>query len=50
MSRLPFVPFEIKSNEYFDLIYSDVWGPVPIVGNYRRKYFVTFIDDKSRAT
>jgi hypothetical protein len=38
------------SNKYFDLIYSDVWGPAPVDSYNNFKYFVTFIDDYSRNT
>ena len=34
----------------FELVYSDVWGPYPVVSPTRFHYFVTFVDDYSRTT
>ncbi|XP_048225610.1 uncharacterized mitochondrial protein AtMg00300-like [Ricinus communis] len=34
----------------FDLVYSDVWGPCPVVSKAGIKYFVTFVDNYSRLT
>ena len=50
LHRLPFPEHLNKSNELFGLIHSDVWGNAPIESKEGFKYFVTFIDDKSRAT
>ena len=34
----------------FELVYSDVWGPCPVVSPTRFRYFVTFVDDYSQTT
>lgn len=48
-SRLPFSISESPSVELFELIHSDVWtSPIHSYDGY--KYFVLFIDDRSRAT
>lgn len=38
----------IRSSEVLELVHSDVWGPSPVVSLGGAKYFITFIDDKSR--
>jgi Integrase core domain len=48
--KLPFPLSTNKSEKYFDLIHSDVWGPAPIDSYNHFKYFVTFIDDYCRTT
>jgi Integrase core domain/gag-polypeptide of LTR copia-type/GAG-pre-integrase domain len=50
MHRLPFPEHSGKSDDIFDLIHSDVWGNAPVMSREGFKYFVIFIDDKSRAT
>ena len=49
-SRLPFPTSEITTKNCFDLIHIDTWGPykVSTYNNYR--YFLTIVDDFSRAT
>jgi Integrase core domain len=49
-TKLPFSLSNNKTNKPFQLIHSDVWGPAPIDSYDNFKYFVTFIDDFSRAT
>ena len=49
-TRLPFCNSNSKTNELFELIHSDVWGPAPIDSYNGFKYFVIFIDDFSRET
>jgi hypothetical protein len=48
--QTPFCDSNSKSNEIFELIYSDVWGPAPIDSYNEFKYYVIFIDDFSRIT
>lgn len=49
-TRLPFVNPMSTSVECFELIHSDLWGPSPIDLYDGYKYFMLFIDDRSRAT
>ena len=37
-----------KTNVPFVLIYSDVWGPTPVVRMHGFLYYVIFIDDCTR--
>jgi transposase InsO family protein len=39
-----------KSNEKFELVHSDVWGPAPITSYNDFRYFIIFIDDFSIIT
>jgi Integrase core domain/GAG-pre-integrase domain len=48
--RLPFPVHSNKTCDLFELVHSDVWGNAPVESREGFKYFVTFIDDKSRAT
>jgi Integrase core domain/GAG-pre-integrase domain len=48
--RLPFPEHCNKSVNLFDLVHSDVWGYAPVDSREGFKYFITFIEDKSRAT
>jgi Integrase core domain/GAG-pre-integrase domain len=49
-TKLPFSLSNNRSDKPFQIIHSDVWGPAPIESYDNFKYFVTFIDDFSRAT
>jgi histone deacetylase 1/2 len=47
--QLPYPQSSSASTDILDLVFSDVWGPVPnSVG--RNKYYVSFIDDYSKFT
>jgi len=42
--RLPFHKHGLTSSAPFDLIYTDVWGPLPQTSIQGYKYYVIFID------
>ena len=46
--KLPFNNSDSFSSAPFDLIHSDIWGPVPVLTEGGSKYFVIFVDDFSR--
>jgi len=46
-SALPFHKSDSVSSAPFDLVHSDVWGPVPIPTMGGSRYFVIFVDDFS---
>lgn len=50
MIRQPFKISENVSKFSFKLIHSDVWGLAPISSKLGHKFFVIFIDDKSKCT
>jgi transposase InsO family protein len=49
-TRLPFPLSQTKTETYFELVHSDVWGPAPVNSYDGYRYFVLFIDDFSRTT
>jgi hypothetical protein len=48
--RLSFPEHSNNTNDLFELVHSDVWENAPIEFKESFKYFVTFLNDKSRAT
>nr|GMD52566.1 Integrase, catalytic core [Ipomoea batatas] len=48
--RLPFNVSSRSSNDCFDLVHFDIWGPYHVHTIYGHKYFLTIVDDYSRAT
>lgn len=48
--HLPSPVSTTKSNECFDLIHIDIWGPYSTPSVHGHKYFLTVIDDHSRYT
>lgn len=48
--RLPFVSNNNMSKSAFDLVHLDVWGPFGIESIEGYKYFLTLVDDCTRAT
>lgn len=49
-TRLPFHNSMFVSASIFDLIHADIWGPNMVPTVIGVKYFLTIIEDKSRAT
>lgn len=50
-TRRPYPPrVSSRVSFSFDLVHSDVWGPCPTKSTLGFDYFITFIDDYSRAT
>ena len=48
--KLPFTFSSIKSVRYFELLHIDVWGPYKVPTHAGYRYFLTIVDDFSRAT
>jgi histone deacetylase 1/2 len=48
--RLPFSSFQSISTHLLELIFSDVWGPSPIMSTHNNKYYVSFVDHFSKYT
>ena len=48
--RLPFNPSSHISNDCFDLIHCDLWGPFSVSTIDGCKFFFTIVDDCSRCT
>jgi transposase InsO family protein len=48
--QLPFPASTYVFNRTLELLFSDVWGPSPIVSSTGNKYYVTFVDAFSRFT
>ena len=48
--RLPFPSFNHLSNNAFDLIHCDVWGPFANSTHNGFRYFLTIVDDASKST
>ncbi|PKU77029.1 Retrovirus-related Pol polyprotein from transposon TNT 1-94 [Dendrobium catenatum] len=48
--RLHFQRSVNNSSFPFELVHSDVWGPVQSISNYGFRYYVSFIDDYSKYT
>ncbi|XP_019177871.1 PREDICTED: uncharacterized protein LOC109173068 [Ipomoea nil] len=48
--RFPFQSNSSTSTHCFDLVHVDIWGPFHVATVYGHKYFLTLVDDHSRAT
>lgn len=49
-THIPFPRSSILANDCFNLIHCDIWGPYPISTLFGARYFLTIVDDFSRAT
>ena len=50
MTQLPFTPSDIIASFPLQIVYSDVWGHVPITSINSFRYYVSFIDAYSHFT
>ncbi|PKA60460.1 Retrovirus-related Pol polyprotein from transposon TNT 1-94 [Apostasia shenzhenica] len=48
--KLSFSSSTCTSTSPLELIYSDIWGPAPIISNEGFSYYVIFVDDFSKFT
>jgi len=48
--KLPFNKSDIISDNCFDVIHLDIWGPIAIPSVHGHRYFLTVVDDHSRHT
>ncbi|KAL3639631.1 hypothetical protein CASFOL_017538 [Castilleja foliolosa] len=48
--KLPFADSQTVHHNLFDVVHSDVWGPSPVTSMMGYRYYVSFIDHKSRFT
>lgn len=49
-SRLPFDVSNSQTSEIFELLHVDLWGSYRIPSKARARFFITLVDDHSRAT
>jgi len=49
-SKLPFPTSSISSKQCFELLHIDTWGPYNVPTYKRERYFLTIVDDFSKAT
>ncbi|GJV14935.1 retrovirus-related pol polyprotein from transposon TNT 1-94 [Tanacetum coccineum] len=49
-TKLPYSLSDSHSNNIFELIHIDIWGPYKVPTNGRFRYFLTIVDDCSRGT
>ena len=50
LTKLPFTYSDSSSDSAFDLVHMDTWGPYKVPTNGKFRYFLTLVDDYSRAT
>ena len=46
--RLPFSSSTSSSTSPLEIVYSDLWGPAPLLSNNGFRYYVVFVDDFSK--
>jgi hypothetical protein len=49
-TRIMYPSFSNRSSSYFDIVHSDVWGPLRVASSSSSRWFVIFIDCHSRMT
>ncbi|TXG57696.1 hypothetical protein EZV62_015525 [Acer yangbiense] len=50
MHQLPYNRSEIKSKSPLEMVYTDIWGPSPMVSATGHKYYISFVDDYTQFT
>lgn len=53
MSKFPRLPFSLSQSraaEPFDLVHMDIWGPYKVCTKGKYRFFLTLVDDNTRAT
>lgn len=48
ITRAPFIEKDKQETQILEIVHSDVCGPMRVESYGRAKYFVTFIDDRSK--
>ena len=48
LHQLPFADCDIQSTKPLELIYSDLWGPSPILSTKVFRYYIVFVDAYTR--
>ena len=49
-TRSGFIMSDNKASELFELVHYDIWGPYRVKTSCGASYFLTIVDDTSRAT
>ena len=48
--NLPFTLRHTKTHNTFEIVHMDIWGPYRVPAHKACRYFMTLVDDESRAT
>ncbi|KAH9667197.1 retrovirus-related pol polyprotein from transposon RE1 [Citrus sinensis] len=49
-SKQSFKNTETKTKTALELIHTDLWGPAPILSTHGHRYYISFVDDRTRYT
>ncbi|KAH9693065.1 retrovirus-related pol polyprotein from transposon RE1 [Citrus sinensis] len=49
-AKQSFKSIETKTSTALELVHSDLWGPAPIPSTHGHKYYISFVDDRTRYT
>ena len=49
-AKQSFKSIETKTSTALELIHSDLWGPTPIPSTHGHKYYISFVDERTRYT